>query len=444
MWVRKRIEISPADLLRAVGYCALPHDSRTSLQAIEQVWDGDHALVCLSVRSGFDLLLSSSGWEAGSEVIMSGLTIPDMPRIVSENGFVPVGVDIDLESMGPDPVAIERSITPRSRAIVVAHLLGGLVDLAPLLEIARRHNLMLIEDCAQAYSGDGYQGDSRCDVSMFSFGPIKTNTALAGGILQIRRPELLQSMRDNQSHWSRQSRMTFFRRVLKYGLLKVLSTRPVCGTLYRLMKLRGSSHDALASTLARGFPGPGFFEKIRKRPSAPLLRLLNHKLRAYDGETTGLRKDQGDFLANALPPEIPVLGNSMMRQTWWVFAVLVDEPATLVEQLWEAGFDGTNCCSLHAIFAGDDSVTRRILRHIVFLPVHPRMSRRELSRLAHVVRQSGAAAPAFMREVDADKRSGSKSDDQHALSSTSADESATSTAVNGVARDSGQTELASV
>jgi perosamine synthetase len=404
MWVRKRIEISFGDLCRALKYCITSKADETSIRRIEACWDPSCTFVCLSVRSGFDVLLNVVGWQPGSEVIMSGMTIPDMPRIVRENAMVPVGVDVDLETMGPDPDAIRAAITPRTRAIVVAHLFGGLVDLEPVIEIARQHNLLLIEDCAQAYTCRRYQGDPRADVSMFSFGAIKTNTALAGSVFQVRSPKILQKMKAGEATWPSQSRMSFARRVFKYGLVRILSTRPVCGSIYRIMKWRGSNHDRLASNMARGFAGPGFFQKIRKRPATPLLSLLAHKLESWHESEAERRRAHGQFLLNALGNEFHVLGSGMIRQTWWVFPVLVDHPEMVVPKLWEAGFDGTNYCSLHAIFQDDDSTARKILRHIVFLPLNPDMPKSELSRMVRVIRNSGCQSPEFLR-TRADQRS---------------------------------------
>lgn len=395
MWVRKKIEITPGELIRGLVYCAVPGNRSLLTEQIAQMWDQDSTFVCLSVRSGFDILLNSLDWLPDSEVIMSGLTIPDMPRIVRENGMTPVGVDIDLNSIGPNIEAIRRAITPRTRAIVVAHLLGGLVDLSPIYELAQQHDLLLIEDCAQAYSSRNYRGDPRADVSMFSFGPIKTNTALSGGVLQVRRPKLLQAMQDKQSGMPIQSRFSFAKRIAKYAVVKTLSTRIICGAIYRLMKMRGSSHDSMASTMARGFAGPGFFSKIRKQPSTPLLGLLRYKLEKYQAIETEVRREHGQFLLNSLGKEFRVLGAEMNRQTWWVFPILVDHPEVVVRKLWDAGFDATNHCSLHAIFDSDDSIARTVLKHIVFLPLHCDMPKRELTRLARIVRESGVVSPAF-------------------------------------------------
>ncbi len=395
MWVRKRIEVSPLDLANGLGYCVMPGDRQTTMQQIAEWWQSDHALVCLSVRSGFDLLLHSSGWPRGSEIIMSALTIPDMPRIVHENGMVPVGVDIDLQTMTPDVEEIRRRINPRTRAIVVAHLLGGLCDIGPILELARQHDLLVIEDCAQAFVGCGYQGDPSADVSMFSFGPIKTNTALGGAVMHVRQPVLLEQMRRGHDQWRYQTRLTFGRRIMKYGFVKAISTGPVCGGIYRFLKLFGRNHDGVASSMARGFAGPRFFDKIRRQPSMPLLRLLHYKLGNFDSSSTDHRSELGQRFAESAGEGVYVLGLEMQRQTFWVLAILVEEPRSLVRKLWDSGFDASNSCSLHAIFDDEDAVAARILQHIVFLPLHSGMPESEVLRMAELVRNASTQIPLF-------------------------------------------------
>ena len=77
---------------------------------------------------------------------MSALTIPDMVRVVEEHRLVAVPVDLDIDRMAPDLELLERAITPRTRAIVVAHLFGARIPLEPVLHIARRHGLRVIEE----------------------------------------------------------------------------------------------------------------------------------------------------------------------------------------------------------------------------------------------------------------------------------------------------------
>ena len=220
MWVRKRIDIGWSDICYGIIRSCLLADREAMRQRIERDWPGgDDALACLSVRSGFDLLLQTADWPEGSEVLMSAMTIPDMVRIVKHHGHVPVPVDLDVSRMAPKIDALRAAITPKTRAIVVAHLFGTRVPLEPIVAFAREHGLMLIEDCAQAFDGMNYTGHPHADVSMFSFGSIKTCTALQGALFRLRNSKFRQRMRQAHEQYIVQRRSTYLRRLIKYSMI---------------------------------------------------------------------------------------------------------------------------------------------------------------------------------------------------------------------------------
>src|SRR5215471_15176388 len=161
MWVRKRLDIRWSDLGSALRDCLTRWDGASAAENLEDLWSahGD-AFVCLSVRTGFDLWLQALALPKGSEVLVSAITIRDMVRIIEAHGLVPVPVDIDPDDLSVDLESLIRSITPRTRAILVAHLFGTRQPLDPILSIARKHGLFVAEDCAQAFAGRHFTGHS--------------------------------------------------------------------------------------------------------------------------------------------------------------------------------------------------------------------------------------------------------------------------------------------
>lgn len=246
------------------------------------------------MRSGFDLFLSEQDWPKNSEIIFTGLTIPDMPRIARKHQFQPVGVDLDLSKLEPTVNQIQRLLTPHTKAIVVAHLLGGRLPTNEISQITKKHGLLLIEDFAQSYKG---QLISSGDVAMFSFGTIKTNTALGGAVMVIADSKLRKKMVSRQNQWPQQSRSQYARRILKYSLVKFISTRPVAGAVRRLCQFLPSQHDAFASGMAKSFSGGDFF----KNSPAALI-------------STHLYTHQPNF---KFPTRIHRLSNSAWKTTGW-------------------------------------------------------------------------------------------------------------------------------
>ncbi len=227
MWVRKRLDIQWSDLGSALRDCLTRWNAAALADHLEDLWSasGD-ALPCLSVRTGFDLWLRSLQLPHGSEVLVSAITIRDMVRIIEEHGLVPVPVDLNPDDLSVNLESLRRAITPKTRAVLVAHLFGTRQPLEPVLEIAREHKLLVAEDCAQAYAGRHFTGHPEADASMFSFGSIKTATALGGAMLRVRDPEVLVRMRQYHAQYPVQPRGTFAKKVLKYSMMKVMSYGP--------------------------------------------------------------------------------------------------------------------------------------------------------------------------------------------------------------------------
>lgn len=136
-----------------------------------------------SGSSALHLALLAAGIGPGDEVITTPFTFVASVAAIGYTGATPVLVDIDPYTFNIDPGRIAAAITPRTKAILPVHLYGQSADLDPILEIARRHGLMVIEDAAQAHAAE-YKG-RRCgslgDIACFSFYPTKNLGACGEG-----------------------------------------------------------------------------------------------------------------------------------------------------------------------------------------------------------------------------------------------------------------------
>ncbi len=121
--------------------------------------------------------------EEGDEVIVPGNTFIASFLAITENRLVPVPVEPDPVTFNMDPAGVAAAIGPRTRAIMAVHLYGQLADMSALAALARRHNLLLIEDAAQAHGAisDGRKAGAFGDAAAFSFFPAKNLGALGDG-----------------------------------------------------------------------------------------------------------------------------------------------------------------------------------------------------------------------------------------------------------------------
>ncbi|HKQ48335.1 MAG TPA: DegT/DnrJ/EryC1/StrS family aminotransferase [Phycisphaerae bacterium] len=149
----------------------------------------DHAVAVNSCTAALHLSLVAAGLKPGDEVITTPLTFCATVNTIIHAGATPILADVDPRTMNIDPDRVQEKITPRARAIVPVHFAGRPCDMDRLMELARRHDLKVIEDCAHAietqYHGRpaGTFGDFGC----FSFYVTKNVITGEGGMVLAKR-----------------------------------------------------------------------------------------------------------------------------------------------------------------------------------------------------------------------------------------------------------------
>jgi perosamine synthetase len=390
VYPRHRLDLKPRHLAYAVLACFWARDGRRIADEIETTAP-DGALVCFSVRSAFELLLDALGFEAGSEILLSAITHPDMARIVSRHSLVPVPVDLDLETLQPRPELLEGAVTERTRALVVAHLFGARVDLEAAIAFCRQHRLVLIEDCAQTLRSTSDAGDPRTDAALFSFGSIKTAPALGGAIAYIRDAALREPMREEQERWPVQGRKEYALRVMRFAGLLALG-RPFAYEIFvRTGSRAGLDVDALVNRSVHALKPPSSDDRdefgawLRRRPSAPLLALLRRRLKTFDSERLARRAVRGEAASQSLPRSVLHPGRAAGERTHWVFPIAVKDPKRTIDILRKHGFDATAATSSIAAIEPPPEAAARLMEKVVFVPVYPELPERAFQRLLRVL-----------------------------------------------------------
>jgi len=219
----------------------------------------------------------------GDEVIMPTFTIISCAASVVRAGGTPVLVDVDPRTWNMDTSSLEACVTPRTRAIMVVHIFGLPVDMDPVVEVARRHGLRIIEDAAQAH-GQTYRGrecGSFGDLSTFSFYPNKHVTTGEGGMVTTDDPALAARCRSLRN-------LCFVpeRRFVHDEL----------GWNYRMTSLQAAIGVAQLERLD---------EFVRRK------RALGARYQALLGDVTGL--------------ELPVPALDFAHNAYWVFGVVLED-----------------------------------------------------------------------------------------------------------------------
>lgn len=170
-------------------------------------------LECVGVNSGTDALqlaLWACHVGPGDEVITVAHTAVATAAAIRLTGAAPVFVDVDPATFTMDPALLEAAITPRTKAIIPVHLYGHPAAMTPILAVARRHGLRVVEDCAQAHGAiyHGQRVGALGDLGCFSFYPTKNLGALGdGGAVVGRDSELIDRVRRLREYgWTSQAR----------------------------------------------------------------------------------------------------------------------------------------------------------------------------------------------------------------------------------------------
>ena len=334
---------------------------------------GDASLETIAVNSataGLHLALEALGIGPGDEVITTTHTFTATAEVVRYLGADVVLVDIDPATLNIDAAAVERAITPRTKAIVPVHYAGLAADMPALLAIARRHGLKVVEDAAHALPatcGGALVGTLASDACVFSFYANKTMTTGEGGMLVTRDAALARRA--------------------------------------KVMRLHGMSRDAFdrftatVPSWAYEIVAPGF--KYNLTDIAAALGL--HQLKRLDAfqrrrEAIAARYDAAFAdLPLVLPPR-PAPGD---RHAWHLYVIRLADGAPLardrfIERMFEEGIG----CSVHYIplhlqpywrdryglapaqFPHSQHAYERMLT----LPLYTRMSDADVERVAATVR----------------------------------------------------------
>jgi perosamine synthetase len=395
---RKRLDVGFADVAYGLLACGglAPKPARVDREGRPLLCDRADALVCLSVRSGLDLMLTEFAWPAGDEVLVSAITIPDIGRILREHGLRAVPVDLDLDTLEVNEEALAKAVTPRTRAVLVAHLFGGRLRLERLIAWAHQRGIRVWEDCAQSFAANAFHGHAGSDVCFFSFGTIKTATTFGGAVMLVRDAALREKLAVRHERWAVQKTTAYAKRLLKFGAFLPLQGRRAYGALFWFIDHLGRDPDVVIMGFGRGFAGGDFFQRIRQRPCDALRQMIARRLATYDPARLEQRANAATMLLSALRSVRPI-GVGASHHTHWLFPLRVANAKPLIKRLRAAGFDATQGSSSLQALPEEAGIAapnaRAAMRDVLYVPIYAGMTNAEIVQLAALL-NAHAQAPA--------------------------------------------------
>ena len=338
------------------GQYVLGEEVSTFEREFASYCDAKHAIALNTGTSGLHLALLAAGVGPGDEVITVPFTFVATAAAIRYTGAMPVFVDIDLQSYTMDPAQVEQAITPKTKAICPVHLYGQAADLDPILAIAERHGLKVIEDACQAH-GTEYKGrrvGAIGDVGAFSFYPGKNLGAYGEGGMAVT----------NNDEYARVIRM-----LRDWGAEKKYYHQ-LQGFNYRM--------DGIQGAILR--------VKLR------YLSQWTHARRAHAQAYQGLLVD-----ANVTLPQEMVHS----RHVYHVYAVRTSDRAGLQKHLQDQGVQSgihypipVHLQEAHADLghkAGDFPRSEQAANEVLSLPMFPEMTAAQIAAVATAVKAEAAS-----------------------------------------------------
>lgn len=360
--------------------------------------DGGFATATSFGRMAFHYILAALNLPQGSEIIFPALTFWVVPEMARRAGLRPVFVDVDPATFNLDPAKVEAALTERTRAIVPTHLYGQPCAMTEIMSVAEKHDLIVIEDCAQAV-GARYRGrrvGTFGTASFFSFQMLKGINTYGGGMALTRDEVLGRRIRECAEKEPPQTTKDLFKRfALAYGARVGVS--PKAFTFW------GFPLQAAASFVGDSDLSSYVWEKIRPLDRFPriyeqkysnvqaliglrgLAKLdeFNARSRAHAAQYTSALADCRHIKTPFVLPEV--------EHVYYQYCIYITNPAQTSRRAIRRGVDiettHVDVCSKLQLFAEfarscpGAEATEKVLQ----LPVYSRLRTSDVERVLRVV-----------------------------------------------------------
>jgi dTDP-4-amino-4,6-dideoxygalactose transaminase len=369
-------------------------------EAFARAAGGDRAIATSYGRMAFYYILKALRLPPESEVILPALTFWVIPELARVAGLRPVFADVDPRTFTLDPAAVERVLTPRTSAIVPTHLYGLACDMDPLMDLARRHGLAVVEDCAHAL-GATYRGrpvGTFGEAALFSFQTLKPLNTYGGGAALVNDPVLAKRVADIAASEPAPQARDVERR-LRLGRLQRIFIRPGVFTISAFPILWTASWfdwnpDVFLWEEIRPLdPLPsGYRQRYSNVQAAIGLEALKH-LDRWTSDTREHARTIDRVLSGLPGVETPVEPTDR-RHVYYQYCIYVPDRDGLVCRAIRHGIDletlHVDLCTAMDLFPGPHMPTPGGERAIstVQVPVYASLTSNEVARVASSVRST--------------------------------------------------------
>lgn len=349
-----------------------------------------YAVAVASGRLGLLLMLDSLSLDKNSGVILPAYTDESVPQAIKSLGLEPIFIDIDRKTHNIDPGLIEEKINARTKVIIATHLFGRPCALSEIMEIAKRHNLTVIEDCAHAIGAEynAQRVGSFGRAAYFSFGITKPLNTFGGGMITTDDPDLYSRIREKMAGLDYPNTLSILKNIFISCCLDSATGPLVFPVLiFPLLFLLSLFGKDPINTYNRTVKRAINFGKIKIRYTNVQAWAGLQQLRDFEA-VIGKRLLNASLLKECLAGEgIDFLEDSAgTKPVYYFFVILAQDIEALSRGLLLKGIDTGKYimrdCS--AIYAGQASCpgAKEALKKSLQIPIYPRLNAAEIKYIA--------------------------------------------------------------
>lgn len=353
-------------------------------------------------RTAFYFLLKAYNFPTGSEVIIPPVTISEIVNAILLNNLKPVFVDVGHNTGNMEVSKVEGYITNRTKCILVTHLNGIPTEMDSVLDIARKHGLVVLEDASQSIGAkykNSYIG-LLGDAGFFSMSAQKSLCTFTGGITVTSNKKLAEQLRIYARNLSGSDIIFLIFSTIKELNVHIFSNRYIfsCFSFY-LIKIMNLISLGLFDRLQHLD-----FSKVVRRTQMPRKFLIPfteyqarigiEALKVFKGDTEKRSRLGYELYSELEKRSIPGLAKmpAISYCTFWRFPLWVKDPKEFREYLFDRYIDttvsGLDCCSRELLFKEFNKYTPeafRLMDSMVFLPIHSNMDIKQIKYIVQVV-----------------------------------------------------------
>ena len=235
MWPipRRCLHLSGKILRKSAGFVFLGKNFKGSCKEFEEKFAAylgvAYAFGISSARKGLALVLEALGVSSGDEIIVDNRNYYAIPSVIQSLGIKIVFVDISSKTGNIDLDQLAKSITPKTKAIIITHLFGRICNPEKVADLVKANNLFLIEDCAQALGAEykGKKAGSFGDAALFSFGLGKDLMCFGGGMITVADSVVAGAIKKRMVQSYAPSRIAIAKEIIKHLMATLFSKRIV-------------------------------------------------------------------------------------------------------------------------------------------------------------------------------------------------------------------------